>query len=41
MNTKVSYGALAPAMIGGLGVVVNALLAKVWRGESPVSTLVP
>jgi type I restriction enzyme, S subunit len=37
MNTKVSYGALAPAMIGGLGVVVNALLAKARRGEAPAS----
>jgi type I restriction enzyme, S subunit len=37
MNTKVSYGALAPAMIGGLGVVVNALLAKAKRDEAPVS----
>lgn len=37
MNTRVSYGALAPAMIGGLGVVVNALLAKGRRGEAPVS----
>ncbi len=37
MNTKVSYGSLAPAMIGGLGVVVNALLAKARRGEAPIS----
>jgi restriction endonuclease S subunit len=37
MNTKVSYGALAPAMIGGLGIVVNALLEKARRGEAPVS----
>jgi restriction endonuclease S subunit len=37
MNTKVSYGSLAPAMIGGLGVVVSTLLAKAKRGEAPVS----
>lgn len=36
MNTKVSYGALAPAIIGGLGVIVQALMTKAKHGESPV-----
>jgi type I restriction enzyme, S subunit len=37
MNTKVSYGSLAPAMIGGLGIIVRTLNAKASLDQAPVT----
>lgn len=36
MNGRVSYGSLSPAVIGALGIVMNALFSKARRGEAPV-----